>query len=353
MRGVRGARDVRHWGNGGRAGKLGGMRSTTRDISDRDDLDVILRRFYTAAFADPLIGPFFTEIAGTDLEVHLPRITDFWERALFRTADYGRDAFAPHAALHSARPLTAAHFGRWTQLWRATVDGLHQGPRAERAKAQGERIAVACCGGWPGRTRRPRAEAAGDSSPWRRSSCARWPDRRNLRRISRESDEFRAGRPSYLSQRRNAPSTPAARWKRARHGPADHLRQPAREGPRRQQGLLREDRLLHQPELHRRDRVRVVISDTIFAMLLTEEKFRSFTAPGKTISDATKTTEVLITLSAESRAKADELADAALAAGGSPAKEPMDMGFMYGRSFADPDGHHSAGFWMDPAAAQG
>ncbi|MFJ3782399.1 group III truncated hemoglobin [Streptomyces sp. NPDC090093] len=115
----------------------------TRDISDRADLDVLLRRFYTEAFADPLIGPFFTEVVGTDLEVHLPRITDFWERALFRTASYGRDAFAPHAALHSARPLTAAHFGRWVQLWRASVDGLHRGPRAERAKAQGERIALA------------------------------------------------------------------------------------------------------------------------------------------------------------------------------------------------------------------
>ncbi|MFF6774500.1 VOC family protein [Streptomyces sp. NPDC012637] len=97
----------------------------------------------------------------------------------------------------------------------------------------------------------------------------------------------------------------------------------------------------------------VVISDTIFAMLLTEEKFRSFTAPGKEISDATKNTEVLITLSAESREKVDELAEKALAAGGGPAKEPMDMGFMYGRSFADPDGHHWEVFWMDPAAAAG
>ncbi|WP_411069503.1 VOC family protein [Streptomyces sp. cmx-4-25] len=97
----------------------------------------------------------------------------------------------------------------------------------------------------------------------------------------------------------------------------------------------------------------LVISDTIFAMLLTEEKFKEFTAPGKEISDATRATEVLITLSAESREKADELADAALAAGGTPAKEPMDMGFMYGRSFTDPDGHHWEVFWMDPAAAQG
>ncbi|MFI8822625.1 group III truncated hemoglobin [Streptomyces sp. NPDC053431] len=113
-----------------------------RDIGSRDDLEVLLRRFYEAAFADPLIGPFFTEVAGTDLEAHLPRIADFWERALLRGAEYRRDAFAPHAALHAARPLTAAHFGRWTQLWRASVDGLHEGPLAERAKAQGERIAL-------------------------------------------------------------------------------------------------------------------------------------------------------------------------------------------------------------------
>ncbi|MFD3697596.1 group III truncated hemoglobin [Streptomyces sp. NPDC058646] len=113
------------------------------DIRGRADLDVVLRRFYTAAFADHRIGPFFTEIAGTDLEVHLPRITDFWERALFRGADYRRNAFAPHAALHSARAMTAADFGRWVQLWNATVDGLHRGPNAERAKAQGERIALA------------------------------------------------------------------------------------------------------------------------------------------------------------------------------------------------------------------
>lgn len=97
----------------------------------------------SAAFADPLIGPFFTELAGTDLDAHLPRITDFWERALLRTAVYRRDAFAPHAALHAVRPLTAEHFGRWVQLWHASVDGPHRGPVADRAKAQGERIALA------------------------------------------------------------------------------------------------------------------------------------------------------------------------------------------------------------------
>lgn len=122
------------------------MKHTTsdrRDIEGRDDLDALLRRFYGAAFVDPLIGGFFTEIAHTDLDEHLPRITDFWERALFRTAEYGGNAFAVHHALDRARPLRASHFGRWVQLWHATIDGCHSGPRAERAKAQGERIALA------------------------------------------------------------------------------------------------------------------------------------------------------------------------------------------------------------------
>ncbi|MFI1381781.1 group III truncated hemoglobin [Embleya sp. NPDC020886] len=113
------------------------------DITTRADLDTLLRRFYGAAFADPVIGAYFTEIAGTDLAAHLPRITDFWERALLRTADYRGDALAVHRVLHRAEPLTARHFGRWVQLWRASVDGGFAGPRAERAKAQGERIALA------------------------------------------------------------------------------------------------------------------------------------------------------------------------------------------------------------------
>ncbi|MFJ9517408.1 group III truncated hemoglobin [Kitasatospora sp. NPDC101801] len=113
--------------------------SVRPDIADRADLEVLLRRFYGAAFADPVIGPFF---AGTELERHLPHIADFWERALLRSAEYRRDLFAPHAALHARQPLTARHFGRWLQLWTATVDGLHSGPLAERAKSQGERISL-------------------------------------------------------------------------------------------------------------------------------------------------------------------------------------------------------------------
>ncbi|MQY10704.1 hypothetical protein SRB5_08170 [Streptomyces sp. RB5] len=114
------------------------------DIAGRGDLDTLLHRFYGAAFADPLIGPFFTEIAGTDLDEHMPHILDFWDRALFRTPIANpRDPLAVHVRLHRHTQLTAEHFGRWVQLWHASVDGRHRGPVAERAKKQGERVALA------------------------------------------------------------------------------------------------------------------------------------------------------------------------------------------------------------------
>jgi len=95
----------------------------------------------------------------------------------------------------------------------------------------------------------------------------------------------------------------------------------------------------------------VVISDTIIAMMLSKQRYADFTK--KQIADSTKTSEVLLCLSAESREKVDELVDGALAAGGTATGETQDHGFMYGRAFDDPDGHTWEVMWMDPAAVQG
>ncbi|MFF3578562.1 VOC family protein [Streptomyces mirabilis] len=94
----------------------------------------------------------------------------------------------------------------------------------------------------------------------------------------------------------------------------------------------------------------VVISDTIIAMLLSKQRYADFTK--KEIADPTKTSEVLLCLSAESREKVDELCAKALAAGGSGTREAQDHGFMYGRTFDDLDGHTWEVVWMDPAAVQ-
>ena len=95
----------------------------------------------------------------------------------------------------------------------------------------------------------------------------------------------------------------------------------------------------------------MVFSETIHAMLLTHDKFRQFTP--KAIADATTTTEVLICLSADSRDEVDATVGKAGAAGGRPDPSTIqDYGFMYGRSFEDPDGHIWEIMWMDMAAAQ-
>ena len=95
----------------------------------------------------------------------------------------------------------------------------------------------------------------------------------------------------------------------------------------------------------------LVISETIFAMLLTHEKFQSF-AP-RAICDTAQSNEVLICLSCESRTEVDELVAKAVAAGGTCHKEPQDHGFMYAHGFEDLDGHVWEVMWMDPAAVQG
>ena len=82
----------------------------------------------------------------------------------------------------------------------------------------------------------------------------------------------------------------------------------------------------------------MVFSDTIFVMLLTHEKWSSFTR--KPIVDSRRESEVILALSAESRKAVDQITDAAGASGGKADVNPtQDHVFMYGRSFEDVDGH--------------
>lgn len=92
----------------------------------------------------------------------------------------------------------------------------------------------------------------------------------------------------------------------------------------------------------------MIVSESSFVMLLTEEKFRQFTP--RQLCDTKQATEVLLCLSAESRAEVDQLVAKAVAAGGSLYKEPIDFGFMYGHSFQDPDGHQWEVMFMEPEA---
>ena len=93
----------------------------------------------------------------------------------------------------------------------------------------------------------------------------------------------------------------------------------------------------------------VVEEGSIHVMLLTHEKWATFTS--KAIPDARTTAQVLLCLSADSREEVDGQVDKAVKAGGKADPTPtQDFGFMYGRSFEDPDGHIWEVMWMDPTA---
>ena len=93
----------------------------------------------------------------------------------------------------------------------------------------------------------------------------------------------------------------------------------------------------------------VVLGDEVVVMLLDRSLFQEFVAGP--VADPAAGTGALFAMSVESRDAVDALADKALLAGASPWKPAQDHGFMYGRSFVDPDGHVWEAMWTDVAAA--
>jgi len=94
----------------------------------------------------------------------------------------------------------------------------------------------------------------------------------------------------------------------------------------------------------------MIVSDEAYVMLLDKEFFKSFIKTD--LADSKVETEAILALSAESREQVNELVHKAFAAGGRPANDPIEMDFMYGWSFQDPDGHLWELFYMDPSAMQ-
>lgn len=103
------------------------------------------------------------------------------------------------------------------------------------------------------------------------------------------------------------------------------------------------------PQFTSDDSTCMLVGENIYAMLLEDERFKSFI--DKPIADSS-TTEVLVSLGLDSKEEVTKLAEAAFAAGARRYKEAEDMGFMYSWGFEDLDGHIWELFWMDPANVQ-
>jgi predicted lactoylglutathione lyase len=103
------------------------------------------------------------------------------------------------------------------------------------------------------------------------------------------------------------------------------------------------------PEFTDENATRMIVSDESSVMLLVEPFFQDFVTPQE-VADTSKSREVIVGLSAESREQVDDLADKVLAAGGQALGEADDQGFMYMRGFRDLDGHQWSFFYMDFSA---
>lgn len=101
----------------------------------------------------------------------------------------------------------------------------------------------------------------------------------------------------------------------------------------------------HNPQFTDDTAACIVISDTIYVMVLTHEKFAQFSS--KPIPDSKSQTGALYALSQDSREAVDKIADAGIKAGGTETRDTMDYGFMYSRAVADIDGHTWEYVWMD------
>jgi hemoglobin len=113
-----------------------------KDIENRQDIELLLKRFYEKVFKDDLIGRFFTEVVPLNLETHLPIIADFWESVLLDGKSYRKNVMEIHRDISNKSKIEKEHFNRWVQLFTESVDKSFEGSKANLAKQRATSIAT-------------------------------------------------------------------------------------------------------------------------------------------------------------------------------------------------------------------
>ena len=108
-----------------------------KEISEIEDIRLLVDSFYTAIRRNELLGPIFNGIIQERWPEHLEKMYRFWQTVLLEEHTYYGSPFPPHARL----PLTGMHFDIWLQTWRKTIDRFFTGAVADEAKWRGDKMA--------------------------------------------------------------------------------------------------------------------------------------------------------------------------------------------------------------------
>lgn len=113
-----------------------------RDIQNREDIELIIDKFYKKVLKDPVIAVYFTEVIPVDWEKHTPLMVNFWENILFFTEKYEGNPMSVHKRLNANHQMSIKDFQRWNNLFLETVNELFKGERAEMMKEKAMNISA-------------------------------------------------------------------------------------------------------------------------------------------------------------------------------------------------------------------
>jgi hemoglobin len=108
-----------------------------RDITNLDDVKLLVNTFYGKVQGDDLLSPVFNSRINGNWAPHLEKMYTFWQTTLLGEHTYSGRPFPPHATM----PVNHQHFERWVMLFTQTVDELFTGEKADEAKWRAQKIA--------------------------------------------------------------------------------------------------------------------------------------------------------------------------------------------------------------------
>ncbi len=109
-----------------------------KDITNMEDIRLLVDEFYAEVRVNELIGPIFHGVIRDRWPEHLEKMYRFWQTVLLGTHTYQGSPFVPHAQL----PVDQEHFDAWLGLWHRTIDRHFKGARADEAKWRGDKMAL-------------------------------------------------------------------------------------------------------------------------------------------------------------------------------------------------------------------